>query len=231
MKKIEKLNRNNRSGILVYFLSILICMFMVIGILPLQVHAETQEQRTVRAGYYQAAGFQEYDTNTKIYSGYGYEFLMALQQYTNWKYEFVPCTFAEGLTMLQNGELDMMNNISKTDEREKVFDFSTMNSGENIAYLAMKNGDTRVAYDDLDAMETIKIGLAKDSIYSNQLVTYFEKKNVSANIVWFDSREEVTEAFETDEVDAYLITSSSRTDEHLILSFAPDSYYIATTKD
>ncbi len=206
-----------------------ICLMLVFNIFSLSVSAKSQ-RKVVRVGYYESSGFQEYDEDTGIYSGYSYEFLMAMQQYTDWEYEFVPCGFSEGLSMLERGEIDLMNNVSMTDEREKIFEFTSLSSGENVAYLAMKSGDTRVAYEDLDAMSEIKIGLAKDSIYSERLVSFFDKNGMTVDIEWFDSRAEVTSAFESGEVDAYVITSSTRTDEHVILSYAPDLYYIASQK-
>lgn len=211
-------------------LAMILGVLMLSGIIPISTQAATTTEKVIRVGYYENEGFQNYNAETGEYSGYSYEFLMALQQYTNWKYEFVPCTFSDGLTMLENGELDIMNNVSKTEEREQVLDFSTLSSGENTAYLVMKSGDTRVAYEDLDAIAKTKIGLAEDSIYSQRLVNYFAKEGVNANIEWYPSHEKVTEAFESGAVDAYVITSSKKTDEHIILSFSPDTYYVATTK-
>ncbi len=132
--------------------------------------------------------------------------------------------------MLENGEIDILNNVSKTPEREEIYDFPILFSGQNTAYLAMQPGDDRVAYGDLKGMESIKIGLAKDSIFSQRLVDYFKDNNVNANITWYSSRAEAKEAFKQGEVDAHVITSSTKSNEHLILSFSPEEYYIATTK-
>ena len=132
--------------------------------------------------------------------------------------------------MLENCEIDILNNVSKTPEREEIYDFPILFSGQNTAYLAMQPGDDRVAYGDLKGMESIQIGLAKDSIFSQRLVDYFKDNNVNANITWYSSRAEAKEAFKQGEVDAHVITSSTKSNEHLILSFSPEEYYIATTK-
>lgn len=211
----------------------ILSFIMVIIVLSTAVFAssgQSNSPRVVRVGYYINDGFQDYDEGKDVYSGYSYEFLMALQQYTNWKYEFVPCQFAEGLEMLKNGELDLMNNVTKTDDREEIYEFTHLSTGENIAYLAMKPGDTRVALDDLEGIAKIKIGLAKDSLYSTRLISYLESYNLTPNIEWYDTRDDVTSAFENDEVDAYIITSSKKTNEHIILSFSPEAYYIASAK-
>lgn len=210
-----------------FFLIILLLFSCAVPYMKLSAK---EAPKVIRVGYYQAAGFQDYNEETGVYSGYSYDFLMALGQYTGWNYEFVPCEFSEGLIMLENGELDVMNNVSKTAEREEVLDFSALSAGENIAYLVMKPGDSRVAYEDFQALETIQIGLAKDSIYSERLLNYCSEKGITPNVQWFESRDALTEAYNTGKVDAYIITSSLKTSEHIILSFYPDSYYLATTK-
>ena len=99
--------------------------------------AETTNNRTVKVGYYIAPGFQEYDESTGVYSGSSYEYLMVLKQYTGWQYEFVPVEFSDGVKMLENGQLDLMNNISKTTEREQTLDFSAYASGSNYGCLVV----------------------------------------------------------------------------------------------
>ena len=224
---------NGKAGGTIYRRIFGICMvWMILCMysLPAFADAQTKDASVIRVGYYESAGFQEYDEATDTYSGYSYEFLKAMEQYGNWSYEFVPCTFRDGLHMLETGEIDIMNNVSWTAERAEIYDFTSLASGENIAYLAMRAGDTRVAYKDYAAMEQIKIGLAKDSIYSSRLVELFQREHVNADITWYASHEELGTAFDTGAVDAYVITSSSISDEHVILSFEPDAYYIATKK-
>lgn len=212
-------------------ISLFICIFCTFYGFSVSASAEIQTPTVVRVGYYQLNGFQEYDENTGEYSGYSYEFLMALQQYENLVYEFVPCErFSKGLAMLEAGEIDILNNVTKTSEREEIYDFTTLSAGENTAFLVMPAGDTRVGYGDYASLKTIKIGLSPDSIYSQKLIDTLTEKNVDANIVWYDTRAEVVSAFKNNEVDAYVITSSNSNNEHVILSFAPDAYYIAVAK-
>ena len=47
------------------------------------------KQTTVRVAYYPEDGFQEYDSSTGKYSGYGYEILLVIKQYTNWRLNFI----------------------------------------------------------------------------------------------------------------------------------------------
>ena len=221
--------KNFRQKVSLLFL---ILVFVVTTALPcLAAEAKANDDaRIVRVGYYQYKNFQEYDEETEQYSGYSYEFLMALSQYTNWKLEFVPCTFNEALVMLENGELDLVNDVSKTEERESKYEFSSLSTGETVSYLVMKSGDTRVAYDDLEGIAGIKIALSRQSIHSEQLLATLKVRGVIPDAVWFDNHEEVMKAVEEGKADAYITTSTTVTNEHTILSFSPEPYYLATTK-
>jgi hypothetical protein len=78
---------------------------------PIPIHAAGPEKRTVRVGYFTLANFQEYDASDQSYRGYGYDYLMAVAQYAGWNCKLVPVSYDEGLKMLQNGQLDLMNYI------------------------------------------------------------------------------------------------------------------------
>ncbi|MDO5517038.1 MAG: response regulator [Clostridium sp.] len=212
---------------------VLICLFITVSSL-LQSQGvcadEKETPRVIRVGYYTYDGFQEYDEEAGRYSGYSYDYIMAISQYTGWVYEFVPVTFREGLDKLQNGELDLMNNVSKTEDREEIFDFSTFTSGENCAYLISKEGDTRIAYEDYEAFNDITVGLAKSSIYSDRFIEVCKSKKCMPRIVYYETPEETEKGLNNGEIDACIITSTTNTDYHILAKFAPESYYFATTK-
>lgn len=71
--------------------------------------------RTVRVGYYSMSNYQEYDSSSGEYRGYSYDYMMAVAQYAGWQYEFVPVDYDEGIRMLEDGELDLMNGVEITD--------------------------------------------------------------------------------------------------------------------
>ena len=105
------INHKNKkiSIILMIFIIISNILFGDIQYITANEVAETNtdtagSRRVIRVGYYIAPGFQDYDEETKEYSGTSYEFLMAIKQYTNWDYEFVPVQFSKAVVMLQNGE-------------------------------------------------------------------------------------------------------------------------------
>ena len=187
------------------------------------------QTKTIRVGYFLVDGFQEYDQTTQVYSGYSYEFLMAIAAYTDWNYEFVPCaTFAEALEMLKEGKVDLLNDVSKSAERN--LEYSNLNSGTSCSYLLMHKGDNRVAYNDWDGIANIKIGLDKENIHSNELLALLENHKVTPGITWYENEPELIAAWNKGEVDAYAAISDTAVDGQAILRFSPEQYYLAAAK-
>lgn len=208
---------------------IIICIILC-QLQPKVVYGDEQQSRKIRVGYYTAEGFQDYDKDTESYSGYSYEYLLAIAQYTGWQYEFVPVTFSEGLEMVKSGELDLMNNVSRTKEREDYYEFSNLSSGSNCAYLAMKADDRRVGFEDFEKFNDIKVGLMLGSHYNDLFIEYCEENNCMPKIIYYDIREDVEEAMDNGDIDAEVITSTLGGNIHTIGRFAPEYYYFATTK-
>ena len=76
-------------------------------------HDETQtnEQKIIRVGSFEDT-FDYVDKNG-VRRGYGYELMQALAGYTGWKFEYVKCDWSNCFDKLENGEIDIMGDISK----------------------------------------------------------------------------------------------------------------------
>lgn len=192
--------------------------------------ASGAEKKTVRVGYYTAPGFQEYNENTGEYRGLGYEYLMALKQYTGWEYEFVPVEFSDGVQMLENGELDLMNNVSKTAEREELLAFSDYASGSNYGCLVVNADNTDFAYNDFEKFSQMRIGLLYDSIYNSYFQDFCDENGIHPVISYYDTGSEANEAMATGVIDGRIISSSYDSNVRVVAKFAPMDYYFAVPK-
>lgn len=83
-----------------------------------------QQVKTVRVGWLVSnEGFQDGTPGERL-SGWGYEYLQTLSYYTpGWQYEYVSGTFTELMDMLEAGEIDLMPNISYSEERAQSCSF------------------------------------------------------------------------------------------------------------
>ena len=96
--------------------------------MPAPVYAGDSDQqvKTVRVGWLVSEqGFQEGTPGERL-SGWGYEYLQTLSYYTpGWQYEYVSGTFTELMDKLEAGEIDLMPNISYSEERAQKLLFSS----------------------------------------------------------------------------------------------------------
>ncbi len=101
-------------------------------IMPAPAYAANTDQqvKTVRVGWLVSnEGFQNGTPGERL-SGWGYEYLQTLSSYTpGWQYEYVSGTFTELMDMLEAGEIDLMPNISYSEERAQKLLFSSNPEG------------------------------------------------------------------------------------------------------
>lgn len=102
--------------------------------------ADTDQQvKTVRVGWLVSnKGFQNGTPGERL-SGWGYEYLQTLSYYTpGWQYEYVSGTFTELMDMLEAGEIDLMPNISYSEERAQKLLFSSNPEGTERYFIYAK---------------------------------------------------------------------------------------------
>lgn len=108
------------------------------SIAPVQAFADdsSQQVKTVRVGWLvNNEGFQDGTPGERL-SGWGYEYLQTLSYYTpGWQYEYVSGTFTELMEKLEAGEIDLMPNISYSEERAQKLLFSSNPEGTERYYI------------------------------------------------------------------------------------------------
>lgn len=193
--------------------------------------ASTQDQRVVRVGFYEYPYFQEIAKNGSL-SGYSYDYLQAIAQYTGWRYEYVTThTYAECLTLLEKGEIDLMGVVTKTPEREKVFDFPDLSSSINLSLLVTGAENTDFAFEDYPSFDGITVGLQKSSARNDRLLRFAEQKGFSIKTITYDTKEALQNALKNGTVDAILISTNQKApDYRVIASFDANRSYYVTTK-
>ena len=132
------------------------------------VFAAQQEDnlKTIRVGYLIYDGFQEGEGDEPK-SGYGYEYLQQIAYYAGWKYEYVNGSFSDLLQMLKDGEIDIMGNISYTEERAQYIDYATEEQGREYYYLFVREDRTDISSSDMSTMNVINVGINKGSIQAD----------------------------------------------------------------
>ncbi len=222
-----------------YFLKILpvrlwLCIIVVLMILgqslPI-VAEEEKEDKIVRVAYVLAEDFQEGRDGEPKY-GYGYEYLKKISYYTGWKYEYVYGSFAELLQKLANGEIDLMGNISYTEERAQFINYSNEPEGDEYFYVYGYAGQTKIDASNPDSFNGIKVGVNAGSYQTQLFKKWCEEKNVTCDIIEYTDYNTRLADIESGKLDAVL-----GTDAALGLNLVPlvqigkEPYYFAVSKE
>ena len=156
-------------------------IFAVLGMWILcSVHcwaAETQyddRQQTIHVGSFEDTF--DYVDEYGVRRGFGYELMQALAGYTGWKFEYVKCDWSNCFDKLENGEIDIMGDISYTDEREQKMLYSEEPMGEENYILYADLSDTDVVTSDFRSMDGKRVGVLLGT-EPEVMLTEWEKKN------------------------------------------------------
>ena len=109
-----------KTRMIVIMLSLAMAMTFM---LPLTAHAQ-ESGKTVRVGWYESP----FNTMDQDYQ-------QKIAAYTGWSYEYVEGSWPELLQMLINGEINLMSDVSYTDERAQTMLFSSLRMGAEEYYI------------------------------------------------------------------------------------------------
>ena len=124
------------------FIIIFICIYMAVPV-------KAEARRVVRVGFPQQEGFTMKGRDGR-YTGYTYDYLQELSQYTQWEYEFVEMDgdINESLTalleMLANGEIDMLGGMAYNDALAEIYDYPGTSYGEVGLVLAVDDDNSEL---------------------------------------------------------------------------------------
>ena len=218
-------------------LGILIAVVLLGSICRQDVFAAQKEEnlKTVRVGYLIYDGFQE-GKGDEPKSGYGYEYLQQIAYYAGWKYEYVNGSFSELLQMLKDGEIDIMGNISYTEERARDIDYATEEQGREYYYLFVREDRTDISTADLSTMNGMNVGINKGSIQADLFDEWCRENQLDVNIILYEDSQKRYEDMNNGTLDATVSTNVAAKDIvnfhwNSLVKIGSSPYYFATNKD
>ena len=190
-------------------------IFVILGMwMILSVHCRAAEKNNdekqsqiVRIGSFEDT-FDYIDKNG-VRRGYGYELLQALAGYTGWKFEYVKCDWSNCFDKLENGEIDIMGDISYTDEREQRMLFSDEAMGEEkyILYADLSNMDLGMS--DFKSMDGKRVGVLMDTEPEIMLTEWENKNGIHTEHVNVNNNDDVEKKLANHEIDAFVSLEES----------------------
>ena len=191
-----------------------------------------QQVKTVRVGWLvNNAGFQEGTPGERL-SGWGYEYLQTLSYYTKgWQYEYVSGTFTELMDMLEAGEIDLMPNISYSEERAQKLLFSSNPEGTERYYIYAKPDRDDLAKGDPQALQGLTIGCNSGVMQTFVGQQWLADEGITCTYKEIDTGGALFEALADGEVDAVIMNDTiSSPDASPMFYVGSSDYYFAVPK-
>ena len=194
--------------------------------------------RVVRVGYPIQQGFTEIDENGN-YSGYTYDYLQEIARYTNWEYEFFTMEgtldeqLSEMLTMLINGDLDLMGAMNYTDGLAAILDYPEYSYGTAHKTLSVLKDNLEYTEFDYESFDNIRVAVVSFDGREDEKLNSFAKMNgFHVNQVLCSTGEESLEQLQAGNVDAMLgMDVALRNSELRVISrFDSRPFYFGVTK-
>ena len=185
----------------------LLAFILLLTLFPASAQAADTEDTTdtdvkqVRVGWYQSDMFQEGMSDSEPKSGYCYDYLQKVADYTSWEYEYVYGSWSELYEMLENGEIDFLGGVSITDEREGLMLFPDSEMGVEEYYLCKKTTDNTISASDQTTLNGKKVGLIYHNLMSDYTEQWIQEQGLDITPVYFESFKERDAALENGEID------------------------------
>lgn len=191
---------------------------------------EISSQKKVKLGYFILEQYQEIDKNG-FKSGASYEILNKIASIANWEYEYVYGDFNELLEKLKAGEIDILNDITYTEERARDIYFSaTPEAMEDSFIFTLPETAHRYSID-YNNFNGKKIGAVKGSNEINPFYNWCKRNNIFCDLVLFNSSDKLIEGLRQNKVDAVLMTNTASSfDLKKITKTGTSEVYIAVNK-
>lgn len=182
-----------------FFLLAVMTIFIVSSVFAVPQNS----QKVVRVGWYESP-FNHMDKLGRR-SGYAYEYQQKISAYTGWKYEYVEGSWPDLLKMLKTGEIDLMSDVSYTDERAENMLYSSLPMGFEEYYIFVSPDNTEITQNDYSSVNGKVLGVDESSIQRDLFNEWAKAHNIHATVVELSCGvEESIEMLHSGEIDAYI---------------------------
>lgn len=208
---------------------LLLMAFAACFSMPLKVHAD--EAKKVRVGWHEQPHFIKDQYGRK--SGYSYEYLRKIAAYTGWEYEYVEGTWSDLMEMLKKGEIDILSDVSYTEEREKSILYPTIPMGTESYYLYVSADNKEISSKNLSTMNGKRIGVTQGTVQKDFLADWIKSHGITAEIIEMNSNEDEAIKLLGSNYDAYVTmdTHDSSADVVPVCKIGSSEFYFAVNKN
>ena len=209
-----------------------IWMVLTVPCRAAETNNDEKQSQIIRVGSFEDT-FNYVDKNG-VRRGYGYELMQALSGYTGWKFEYVKCDWSNCFDKLENGEIDIMGDISYTDERAQKMLFPDEPMGEEKYILYADLSDMDIETSDFKSLDGKRVGVLLGTEPEIMLTEWENKNGIHTEHVNVNNDDDVEKKLANHEIDCFVSLEESIWSEQGISSvttIGKSGIYFAINKE
>ena len=214
------------------FVVLVIWIILTVPCRAAETDNDEKQSQIIRVGSFEDT-FDYVDKNG-VRRGYGYELMQALAGYTGWEFEYVKCDWSNCFDKLENGEIDIMGDISYTDERAQRMLFSDEAMGEEKYILYADLADMDIGMSDFKSLDGKRIGVLMGTEPEIMLTQWENKNGIHTEHVNVNNNDDVEKKLANQEIDCFVSLEESIWSEQGISSITTmgkSGIYFAINKE
>ena len=211
-------------------LALLLAIFMTIWEGAAASAGTDAGNRTVKAGIFHFDGYHMKDGDGNL-SGYGIDFLNLAAQYSHLNFQYVEYdkSWNDMLSMLEEGQIDLVTSGRKTEEWEEKYAFS-LPIGRSSTILSIRSDNSQLLSGDYETYDGMVIGAVEGRSQKQSLEEFAGEHGFTYRIIEYGGADELTEALQEGAVDAILSTSLRKTQNEKTLDTIEFDYFYAIVR-
>ena len=227
--------RRKKSAVLFAYIFVALGMWMMLSVHCQAAETnndEKQQLQIIRVGSFEDT-FNYVDKNG-VRRGYGYELMQALAGYTGWKFEYVKCDWSNCFDKLENGEMDIMGDISYTDERAQKMLFSDDPMSEEKYILYADLSDMDIGTSDFKSLDGKRIGVLMGTEPEIMLTEWENKNGIHTEHVNVNNNDDVEKKLANQDIDCFVSLEESIWSEQgisAVTTIGKSGIYFAINKE
>lgn len=191
------------------------------------------ETKIIRTGYFNYDDHYFFGSSEEdAKGGYCHDYLIAVSNYLDWKYEYVYGDWATIFEMFKNGELDILTDVSYDEERATMFLFPEQAMGTEDYYLFIMPDNKSINPGNLDGLTGKKIGTNPDYIYTKYLEKWVKDNKIDCSIVYYTDEDAYHEDFKSGKLDMIVEIDLNNTFDWIpMYKIGSSDFYMAVSKN
>ena len=214
------------------WVSLCLCLIVLLAIhTSFPASAKQPDHKVVRVGWFDSS-FCYWDQFGRR-KGIDYEYQQKISAYTGWTYEYVEDSWSNLLQMLIDGEIDLLSDVSYTEERTAYMSFPDLPMGAEAYYIYVNAANREISAQDISTFNGKRIGVNQGSVQEGFLKEWAEKNGLVIDVVPLVAGEaESLEMLVRDELDGYatIYTLGSEERVYPVCRVGESYFYYAVNK-